>query len=195
MKKSVMPLAPQKARPRYDLANLVIGATTATQHFHEMWDSRLPGEHWTVVKALTRRLGYLGEDQYKDLKPLADLIRTISEQARKFIGSPRDWTPANPSEEERQNAVDAVAREFFSRLQVFVEQRLWMNRIKQWQAAFDKRGPGSGLTRKTDVRLIHGSAAPMLGVAAVPDASEFLDAIRKLFHDAATVAGAEVIGY
>lgn len=183
-----------KARPVYDMAYLVIGATAATRQFHEIWDQRLLGEHWSVVKALTRRLGYLGEDQYKDLKPLADLIRTISEQARNFIGTPRSWNPYTPSEEERQAAIDAVAREFFSRVQAFADQHLWMDHLKDWQAAFDRRGPGSGNSRKTDVRMIHGAAAPVLGVAAVPEASEFLDTIRQLFRDAATAAGADVIG-
>lgn len=105
---AITPPTPIKAVPVYDMANLVLGATMAARHFQESWDSRLPGEHWTRVKALTRRLGYFypNEDYYDTLRPVADMIQLLTEQVMAFIATPRDWKPAKPGEEECKAAVN-----------------------------------------------------------------------------------------
>ena len=167
--------------------------TRATRQFQESWDSRLRGEHWTRVKALTRRLGNLGEDEYDTLKPLADLIRLLSEQIMASIAAPREWKPVQSLEEERRTASDQVAREFFSRLHDMVKSRLWINRKREWESAYDLRGPGSGNLRKRDVGTIYSAAAPVSDVAPMPIASEFLDEARSRFKEAALAAGAEVL--
>lgn len=190
---AITPPAPVKVVPVYDMANLVLGATVAAVRFHEFWDSRLLGEHWTRVKALTRRLALVWADEYDTLKPVADMIRLLSEQVMAFIEAPRDWRPAKPRDEECQAATAHVAREFFSRLHTMVSSRLWKERLRQWQSAYDLRGPGTGNLRKHDVKTIYNVAAPVPGVAPVPDASEFLDAIRTEFREAALAGGAEVL--
>ena len=181
------------AVPVYDLGNLVIGAASAARQFQEAWDARLPAEHWTRVKALAKRLGYLHEDEYDTLKPAADLIRVLSEQAWAFIAAPREWRSAKPSEEDAQIAVNQVAREFFGRLHQLVANRLWLTKIADWQTAYDLRGSGSGHKRKRSLKLIYHTAAPVPGVVPVPEATEFLDSLRAVFKEAAIAAGAEVI--
>jgi len=192
-KTAIIPPPPIMAVPKYDLANLVLGVTAASRNFQDYWDSRLPGEHWTRVKALTRRLGYLGKDQYDTLMPVANLRDALQEQARIFILSPRSWEPSNPPEEMRQAAVDSVSQVFFSRLHTFVPDRLWITHHHEWQTAYDRSGRGSGNLRKSDVRAIHNVAAPIPGVAPTNDAIEFLDAVRALFKEACAAAGALVV--
>ena len=190
---SIVRPPPPKAAPVYDLANLVLGVTQAARLFHASWDKRLPAEHWTRIKALTRRLGYLGEDQYDTLQPVAELIGVLQEQARTFIVSPRSWEPETPTEDERQSAVNLLSQEFFRRLHALVADRLWAARLHEWQVAYDRRGSGSGAIRRNDVRGINGVAAPIPGAAPTPDATAFLDAVRRLFVDAAGAAGAKVL--
>ncbi len=190
---AITPPPPEKAMPIYDLANLILGATAAARQFQDAWGTRLPPEHWTRVKALARRLGYLQEDQYDTLRPVADLIAVLQEQARIFILTPRGWDPVDPPEEMRQAAVDLVSREFFTRLHELVADRLWTAQLKEWQSAYDRRGTGSGNMRKQDVKAIHGVAAPVPGTVPTQEAVSFLDAIRAVFKEAAAVAGARVI--
>lgn len=190
---AIIPGAPVKAVPIYDMAYLVLGTTVAARQFQESWDSRLPGEHWTRVKALKRRLGYWGQDEYDKLKPVADMIRLLAEQVRAFISTPCDWKPAKPAEEECQAAVDQVAQDFFSRLHKMVSSRLWIERLHEWQYAYDRRGSGSGNLRRQDVKTIYNVAAPVPGIAPVPATSEFLDVVRAMFKEAALASGAEVL--
>ncbi len=182
-----------RAVPTYDLANLVLGSTVATMKFHEAWNSRLPAEHWTRIKALTRRLGYWKQDEYDTLRPVADLIRLLSEQAKAFIATPRSWV-GSPQEESKQVAVDRVAQEFFSRLHALVSTRLVAGPIQDWQAAYDLRGAGSGNQRKHDVRAIYTESAPIPSTLPIASASEFLDEVRGIFKEAAKAAGAKTIG-
>lgn len=81
------------AIPVYDLDRLVIPVRYAAEKFHQIWNARLGlssystilPEHWTRIKALTRRLAYQSSDSYDTLRPVGDLIRLITEQLDAFI--------------------------------------------------------------------------------------------------------------
>lgn len=61
--------------------NLSLAVTEAAKNFHTTWRGLLgldfnptaPKEHWTRVKALSRRLAEGWADEYDNLKPVADL--------------------------------------------------------------------------------------------------------------------------
>ena len=80
VKKISEPPAPPSITPIYDDANLVLCVSRAMQEFREPWRARLGlahsqairAEHWARIKALTRRLGMFGRDEYDELKPVAD---------------------------------------------------------------------------------------------------------------------------
>src|SRR5262249_10225776 len=69
---------PGAARPVYDRLNLAMAVRAATENFHRAWDLRLglavapstQKEHWSRIKALTRRLAALRQDEYDNLKPV-----------------------------------------------------------------------------------------------------------------------------
>jgi GTP-binding protein EngB required for normal cell division len=190
---AILPPPPVQAIPVYDLGNLILAIQSATMKFHEQWHSRLPSEHWTRVKALTRRLAYLGEDHYDDLMPVADLIRYLQEAIRAYIGKPREWKPAKPSDEMCDVAINLVAQEFFSRLHQMVPDRLWLEYLKDWQHAYDLRGLGTGNARKEEIKSIYANAAPIPTAVPSLQMSRFLDSVRSLFREAATASGGEVI--
>jgi hypothetical protein len=189
----VVPIAAE-AQPVYDTANLVIAITTATRRFTGDWALRLPPEHWTRVKALSRRLGYFGEDHYEELTPVGDFISAVQEEVRQFIDKPRGWAPAIPAnDEERQAAMSKVAQEVFSRLHGLAAARLHRGPVKQWQTAYDLRGQGTGNQRKFEVRAIYDAAAPTPGNVPTSATTDFLDEVRALFREAAVAAGAKVV--
>ena len=92
----------------------------------------------------------------------------------------------------RLTAADSVSREFFSRLHRLVPDRLWTTRLREWQTAYDRRGPGSGNMRKQEVKAIHDTTAPVPGVVPTHDAVAFLDDVRAVFREAAAAVGAKV---
>lgn len=90
---AIVPVEAPTATPIYDMANLVLIIRSATEHFHENWHARLglaykasiTPEHWSRVKSLARRYAYQWEDQYDTLRPVADMIKLLSERIADFI--------------------------------------------------------------------------------------------------------------
>lgn len=199
---AIKPPKVTRAVPVYDLANLVLCLRLATEQFHEYWNAKLglaykPGlsqEHWARVKALSRRFAYQWEDQYGDLRPVADLIALLSERLARFMDSPREWKPINPPDDARDAAVESVAQEVYSRLHALVKDRLFHDQVHAWGIAYAYRGPGSTKLRARDMRNIYETAAPIPGETPSSDANQFLDIVRDLFRDAVKKAGGEVIG-
>lgn len=190
------------ATPVYDMANLVLIIRSATEQFHDNWLARLglshkvgvTPEHWTRVKALARRFANQWEDQYDTLRPVADMIKLLSERVADFITKPRDWRTPYLSDEAYQIAVNKVAQEVYSRLHALIADRLFHDHLHEWIAAYSHRGQGSTQTRARDIRGIYEVAAPIPGEVPTRDSMIFLDVMRTLFKDAAASAGAEVIG-
>jgi hypothetical protein len=190
-----------EATPVYDLANLVLAVERATEQFHESWNARLgvafkPGvaaEHWSRVKALTRRFAYQWEDQYDSLRPVADLIKLVSERLAAFLATPRGWEPTDCGDAAKEAAVDRVSREVYARLHKLVENRLFHDHVADWLTAYAHRGPGSTRPRAQGIRNIYEAAAPI--PAEVPGAAstELLDVFRGLFREAADAADAKIV--
>ncbi len=195
---SILPTPPVEAAPVYDLANLVLCIRTATELFQQNWNARLglgstQGEHWTRVKALSRRLAYQWDDRYDTLMPVADLIKFILERLGSFVENPRRWEPELPNEEGHRTAIDRVKREVHSRLLTTARSRVYLNRINEWGEAYSRRGIGSSRIRARNIRDIYEMAAAIPGETPATEANDFLDVIRELFREAASAAGAKVL--
>lgn len=191
----------QEATPVYDLANLVVAVERATEEFHEHWNSRLGmafqlgvrAEHWTRIKALSRRFAYQWEDQYDSLRPVADLIKMVSERLAMFLAAPRGWEPANGSEAAKEAAVDRVSREVYARLHALIENRLFRDHVSEWLSAYEHRGTGSTRHRSQEIRGIYEDAAPILAEVPGKASTELLDLFRNLFREVVEVAGAKIV--
>ena len=173
-----------EARPVYDRMNLVLAIRAAAEAFHEAWRTRLglkskPGfakEHWTRVKALSRRLATGWADEYDTLRPIADLRKELVERIYVFVQSPLRWTGGpEPADDEKQACFDALADNLGRRLLQVCTRRMWHERAAQWQDAYDKHGTGSTFVRARIIGdEIYEPAAP------VPDATPSLDRNRFL---------------
>lgn len=187
--------------PVYDMANLVLSIQKATQEFHHPWRAKLgiqihPGvnkEHWSRIKALSRWIGVLGEDQYDTLRPVADLIARLAEHLSLFLSSPLKWKPKNPGEDSKQEAIDKVQREVYKLLHQFSADRIFVNKMADWNHAYNAhRGKGSTVRRANEIRYIYDSGVPIPGEIPTSDENEFLVEVRKLVKDAISKGGGEM---
>jgi len=184
------------ARPVYDRVNLVLAVKNATEKFHEEWAIRLglrsspgvPKEHWTRVKALSRRLALGWADEYDTLKPVADLHRNLLNDIYVFIQSPVRWDGPEPDDDEKQSVFDRLAEAISSRALELVTRRIRQERIEQWQQAYNCRGLGSSFTRASIIDSdIYDRAAPIPDVAPSPDRNAFLHEVIAAVDEAASV--------
>jgi len=197
------PPVPPSIIPIYDDANLVLCVAKAMREFREPWRARLGltltqgirAEHWARIKALTRRLGVFGRDEYDDLKPVADFRARLIEQVRPFLEEPLQWEPSPGTEEMRVQAVDAISRAVSKTVEDFAKDRVLISRATEWLDAYaSHRGPGSTRERSRDVDTIYDKAAPVPGGTADPAANAFLLEIRKLVQGAITTTGGKLVG-
>jgi GTPase Era involved in 16S rRNA processing len=202
---TITPTGPIEYKPVYDVANLVLAVQKATQEFHDRWKailgmgsrSSVSPEHWTRVKALTRRLGIFQVDEYDSLRPVADLIRLLQVQISLFLTTPLTWTPVAPAEdsEERQTAIDTIKTEVFERLHNLAKSRILEERVKDWVKAYEHRGMGSTRVRARNVATLYEEAAPIPNEMPGPDANKFLFEIRGLIADSIKAAGGQIRGW
>lgn len=182
------------ARPVYDRMNLVLAIRSAADAFHERWRPILgleskPGfakEHWTRVKALSRRLGTGMGDEYDTLKPVADLRTKLQECIYVFVQNPLRWEGHEPTEDQKQDSFDAFANNLRRRLDEVCTRRVWKERAVQWEDAYYKRGTGSTFVRARIIGdEIYEPAAPVPDATPSPDRNQFLHEIVAEIEQAA----------
>lgn len=183
--------APVHAKPIYDRMNLVLAVKDAAESFHDTWWpilglSSKPGigkEHWKRIWALSRRLGTPGmEDEYADLKPVANLRRQLQDKLYVLLQNPLRWEPTEPTDDDQKLQVfDALANALSVRVQDLATRRLRAERMPEWQSAFNQSGRGSSYTRASIIgERIYDRAAPIPDSTPSPDRNSFL-------HDVAAV--------
>ena len=202
---TIAPVGPVEYYPIYDVANLVLAVQKATQEFHDRWKgilgmgsrSGVAQEHWTRVKALTRRLGLFHVDEYDTLRPVADLIRLLQAQVSQFLSNPLSWAPSTPPQdsEERQAAIDTIKKEVFDRLHDLSRKRVLEERVSGWVEAYEHRGPGSTRIRAREMVTLYEEAAPVPNEMPGPDANEFLFELRELVVESVHSGGGILRGW
>lgn len=185
---------PATARPVYDRMNLVLAIRGAADAFHEAWRPRLglasktgfPKEHWTRVKALSRRLAMGWADEYDTLRPVADLRKELVEGIYVFVQNPLRWEGQEPSDDQKQDRFDALADNLGSRLLDVCTRRVWHERGVQWHNAYYKRGTGSTFVRARIIGdEIYEPAAPVPDATPSHDRNQFLREIISEVEQAA----------
>ena len=187
-----------EARPVYDRMNLVLAIRSAADAFHEAWRPRLglkysPGfakEHWTRVKALSRRFAMGWADEYDTLRPVADLRKELVERIYVFVQNPLRWEGSEPADDQKQDCFDAFADNLGRRLLDVCTRRLRYERTVQWQDAYHKRGTGSTFVRARIIGdEIYEPAAPVPDIMPSPDRNQFLREIIAEVDKAAEETG------
>lgn len=180
----------------YEFKGLEIALRDAVDGFRDPWRARLglayhdgiAKEHWTRVKALTRRLANGWGDEYDNLTPVADLLARLQEEASKWLDRPADWA-GDTDEAQREAALDRIRQAVFSRLQQLTQRRLKDDQVASWRTAYDHSGTGSGARRAKTIDDIHSLAAPHMSAAMGGDAREFLTSLYAILKDAIDEAG------
>ena len=188
------PTRPEKVsdyHPLYDVANLAIAVRSATEKFQDEWRSRLLAEHWTRVKALSRRVAVFQQDQYDTLRPVADLIRLLSEHLTPFVTNPRGWR-VPPSDEIRTTVLDQIRQSIYSQLHGLAFQRICQNYIREWLTAYELHGTGTARVRAQRISNIYELAVPIPGGTPRLESSQLLDEVRRIFQTAAETVGAKL---
>lgn len=182
---------PVQARPVYDRMNLVLAVKNAAESFHDAWWPRLgltnqpgvPKEHWKRIWALSRRLSTPGwADEYDTLKPVADLRRQLQDRLYVLLQNPLRWEPNEPTEDlDKQQIFDALANALSTRVLDLATRRVRVERVSEWQSAFNQAGRGSSYSRASIIgERIYDRAAPIPDATPSPDRNSFL-------HDVAAV--------
>ena len=160
-----------------------MAVTEAAKSFHSRWRGLLglefnpafPKEHWTRVKALTRRIAEGWADEYGALQPIANLRFELQLQVYLMLQKPLEWSGAETSEDEKQSMIDAFSNAVSNRLFALTERRLKEEVRSAWQDAYNQRGSGSTFVRARIISQdIYDRGAPIPTVTASPDQNSFL---------------------
>jgi energy-coupling factor transporter ATP-binding protein EcfA2 len=188
------------ARPVYDRANLVLAIKAAAENFQNAWLPLLgiktrPGmqkEHWTRIKALSRRLATPGwSDKYDTLQPVADLRKQLQDQIYLLIQNPISWDGDEPTDDEKQQTYEALASNVSRRMRELSIRRVRVERHLDWQNAYYQAGRGSTFVRaKIIANQVYDRAAPVPDVTPSPNRNQFLREVNFEVEAAAEEEGA-----
>ena len=185
-----------EARPVYvldDLANVIPNASIS---FHRLWRARLgldgarATEHWTRIKAMSRRLSQFDEDGYDTLQPVADIRRELRTQINAFIDRPSRWEVPSTSEQEKQHIYDELKNNISNRLVALSTSRMREDRFDEWWDAYELRGRGSTRVRAAIIGDdIYREAAP----TDLLNRDELIQEVLAIVRAAADEIGARLI--
>ena len=122
----------------------------AAASFHERWSGLLgiayapghPKEHWTRIKALSRRFAEGFADEYDTLKPVGELKRELDGQIYRMLQQPVRWDGPAPTDDDKQLMIDALAKEISREVTALCSRRINADRRKAWQQAYAEFGTG-----------------------------------------------------
>ena len=192
--------APEKrveATPIYATGGLELALRDAVESFLRPWEARLGivardgvrTEHWTRVKALTRRFANSWGDEYDTLRPASDLIGCIQEEISRWLDCPAGWTRKPSDDDELVAALNPVRNAVFSALHALVTERLGEQHRAEWMSAYAFSGRGSGLRRVGEIRRIYEESAPPISASMQPAARAFLTEVVRIVREAVEKSG------
>ncbi|MCX6399697.1 MAG: hypothetical protein NTX33_07200, partial [Propionibacteriales bacterium] len=114
-------------------------------------------------------------DEYDNLKPVADLRYHLQMQVYLMLQRPERWSGGEPSEDEKQAIIDTLSNAVTNRLVELSQRRLRDDVRLGWQAAYLEKGPGSTFVRARIIANdVYERGAPIPTVTASPDQNRFL---------------------
>ena len=192
---------PVDLAPVYRVGDFTSRLDRAVEKFHTSWRAMLglqdhaeiDAEHWTRIKALCRRLARFGKNEYKHLRPVADLISQLQDFVSLWLELPVRWNKPAKHEREEQAAIDRIRQSAFQRIHGVVDRRLWGEHLDDWEDAYQLSGTGSTKVRANQMmRDIYEPAAPSIELAMDQSMEEFRDEILTAVREAIEDAGGEL---
>ncbi len=198
--KSIRPQDSAEVSPKYDLTGIGFAIQKATEVYQEQWLDKLglnpkpkrSSEHWTRIKALTRRVASEVDVEYDSLQPVADLVGQMANEISNFLDNPISWSKNPSSEEEAQNAISIIRRRVYKGLHEIVQRRVVQDSLNEWRTAWDRRGSGSTVKRSQDLRSINEKAAPIPSSVNTANSLDLMREIKELVSQAICDCGGEI---
>ncbi|MGB4809841.1 MAG: hypothetical protein WBP39_10145 [Candidatus Phosphoribacter baldrii] len=171
------------SRPVFNRMNLSLAVMEAAKTFHTKWHGLLgleynpdaPKEHWTRVKALSRRLAEGWSDEYDSLRPVADMRYQLQMQVYLMLQRPERWSGGEPSDDEKLATLDALSNAVTNSLVELTKRRLRDEVRAGWQEAYLQKGKGSTFDRARIIaNEVYDRGAPIPTVTASPDQNRFM---------------------
>lgn len=199
VQRTAEPSVSADAKPVYSINGLEIAFRDAVEGFRDPWKGRLgiqyhdgiSKEHWTRVKALSRRLANAWDIEYSTLRPVADLVAQLQENISRWLDSPAKWTRTPKGDDERHAALAPIRMAVFEALHDLAESRLAELHQPDWRSAFSFSGKGSSYRRAEEIERIYEEAAPVVSAAMSELAREFLQSLHELVRTAIENAGGQ----
>lgn len=176
-------------RPVYDRINVVLAVREAAASFHREWRGLLglehtpgyPKEHWTRIKALSRRFAEGMADEYDTLKPVGVLKRELDEQIYRMLQQPVRWEGSEPDDDEKGQVINLIATEIAKEITTLASRRIKFERTNAWRDAYAQAGTGSTFVRARIISSdIYDRAAPVPAVTPSPDQNSFLHEVADI---------------
>lgn len=194
---TIEPVPIPDAKPTYDPSGLGFAVQRAADGFQKHWSallnlvvsSTVSPEHWTRVKALNRRISNEIDVEYSSLRPVADLVRRISEEVANFLDHPIEWSREPTDDAEAQAAIAPIRQAVFNGLHDLALTRIVEEHLADWRRAMDQSGKGSAARRAQEIRAIYELAAPVPGTVNTEPAIRFMKAVREIVQAAVRANG------
>ncbi len=178
--------------PKFELSGIAFAVREAAEDFNKRWAGILgigagysaKKEHWTRIKALTRRFAQGSDIEYDTLRPVADLVARLEEAMLRFLEKPLEWSRKPKNEEEAEQVLSAIRRQVSAGMHALSETRIKAQRLLEWVDAYNHRGTGSTFVRAREVMNIYDVAAPIPGTLVDRITLEFLREVRSLVRTA-----------
>ena len=190
--RAVEPPAPPVALPIFHYDGLPLAVQAATRAFQRPWLARLglalhdsvSKEHWTRIKALSRRIAGELNDEYDSMRPVAELVARLTEEVSRFLSNPAGWEPTTPDEVDAEAALDLIRQTVHTEFHSLASRRLIQDQLDTWRIAFDMRGKGSAFARAQEIRDIYEDAAPVPTAAMTDVSAQFMADVRRIVSNA-----------
>ncbi|MBQ2802560.1 MAG: hypothetical protein IJF07_01520 [Lachnospiraceae bacterium] len=157
----------------YDKMTLYHHLQSAIEQFRTEWEDILgypyttnKTEHWSRIKALSRRLAYFGEDNYNhELQPLADLARCIKEELNVYLNKPMTVKMLEVTDSKVVSKINYMKGLMNDNFLEFIRSELWKKegRLEKWRTAYAYTGRGSTFERAVEIHSIFDLGAPRIG--------------------------------
>ncbi len=178
--------------PQYNVARLDMAIRDAVDGFFEIWDGRLgikyssryPKEHWTRIKALSRRLAYAWDIEYDDLMPVGDMATQLQSYISHLLDNPDGWTGEPKDQSERDAAINLMRQLVSAPIRKLANDRL-CSQLSAWNTAYEFSGVGSSYSRAEEIDQIYNRAAPAIRSIAISEQTRiFRDAVQQIVLNA-----------
>ena len=168
--------------PEYDLEMLSAYLEKVSEEFHEEWKRLLIETPWQSIKAFNRRMVWK-HDEYKGLKPIAQLHDFIIAKMYIFLADPKSW-PCEISNSEKQESIDTISKLFSSKALAVVRDRIHVLVEELWEKGMQFSGAGSTMQRKKIIEDVWNESVPYYQDI---EAIRFKDQIKQSLISAMTV--------